>query len=236
MRIKIKLLSLALAGAFVLSNGNMALAKEYFYDEAINDLPQSTSVSLPEVIGGEDIYQRDVSKNAAILPPPFGSPQAAQPNSGTIINANTGTNYTPTVPPILYPTEQESIFFFFFSLGTLTIPALDLAVKVYEGEENLSKGVGHFADTPLWQGNVAIAGHNRGVNSYFGEIHTLNWGDKLIYSTKFGTKTYQVQTVRKIKATDFTFLKETADNRLTLITCVKNEPNYRWCVQAKEVS
>ena len=79
MRIKIKILSLALAGAFILSNGNMALAKEYFYDEAINDLPQNTSVSLPEVIGGEDIYLRDVSKNAAILPPPFGSPQAALP-------------------------------------------------------------------------------------------------------------------------------------------------------------
>ena len=120
------------------------------------------------------------------------------------------------------------------TLGILKISKLGLNVKVYEGENNLSKGVGHFTDTAVFTGNVAVAGHNRGVNSYFGEIHNLKTGDEITYTTKLGTKKYAVTSVRKINAVDFSFLQETSDNRLTLITCVKNEPNFRWCVQAIE--
>ena len=130
--------------------------------------------------------------------------------------------------------EPGSLLYADGTLGMLKVPKLGLNAKVYEGENHLEKGVGHFTDTAVFTGNVAIAGHNRGVNSYFGEIHHLKVGDEITYTTKLGTKKYAVTSVRKIIAADFSFLRETQDNRLSLITCVKNEPNFRRCVQAIE--
>lgn len=230
-----KVLAFVLAGALLAAGGNVAQAKEYFYDEALGDFPKNTSVDLPTVIGAENIYLRDVSKNTALLPPPFGSPQMLQANS-TMMNAvtNAASDITPTIPLGSNSIEPGSLLYADGTLGTLKIPKLGLNVKVYEGENNLSKGVGHFTDTAVFAGNVAIAGHNRGVNSYFGKIHNLKAGDEIIYTTKLGTKKYAVTSVRKINAADFSFLRETSDNRLTLITCVKNEPNFRWCVQTRE--
>ena len=230
-----KVLAFVLAGALLAAGGNMAQAKEYFYDEALGDFPKSTSVDLPTVIGAENIYLRDVSKNTAILPPQFGSPQMLQAN-GTAINAitNAASDITPTIPLGSNSIEPGSLLYADGTLGILKIPKLGLNVKVYEGENNLEKGVGHFTDTAVFTGNVAIAGHNRGINSYFGEIHHLKVGDEITYTTKLGTKKYAVTSVRKINAADFSFLRETSDNRLTLITCVKNEPNFRRCVQAIE--
>ena len=230
MNIKNGALILALAAALMSTNVNMAQAKEYFYDETLCDLPQSTSTELPTLIGAENIYLRNVSKNTALVPPPFGSPQMLQAN-GTMMN--TITNAT-DIPSSNNSIEPGSLLYADGTLGILKVPKLGLNVKAYEGENNLEKGVGHFTDTAVFTGNVAIAGHNRGINSYFGEIHNLKAGDEIIYSTKLGTKKYAVTSVRKINAADFSFLRETSDNRLTLITCVKNEPNFRWCVQAIE--
>ena len=235
MNIKNGALILALAAALMSTNVNMAQAKEYFYDEALGDLPKSTSTELPTVIGAENIYLRDVSKNTALLPPPFGSPQMLQASSATMnATTNATADITQTIPLGSNSIGHGSLLYADGTLGILKVPKLGLNAKVYEGENNLEKGVGHFTDTAVFTGNVAIAGHNRGVNSYFGEIHHLKAGDEIIYSTKLGTKKYAVTSVRKINAADFSFLRETQDNRLTLITCVKNEPNFRWCVQAKE--
>ena len=236
MNIKNGALILALAAALMSANVDSAQAKEYFYDEALGDLPKSTSTELPTVIGAENIYLRDVSKNTALLPPPFGSPQMLQANSGAMMSTvtNTISDITQTITPNITTTETGSLLYADGTLGILAIPKLGLNVKVYEGENNLEKGVGHFTDTAVFTGNVAIAGHNRGVNRYFGKIHSLKTRDEITYTTKLGTKKYAVTSVRKINAADFSFLRETSDNRLTLITCVKNEPNFRRCVQARE--
>lgn len=121
-------------------------------------------------------------------------------------------------------------------LGTLTIPTLDVNVKVYQGtgSATLAKGVGHFTDTSIWDGNVSLAGHNRGTNSYFGKIHTLDVGDRIALTTKLGTRTYSVTSVMKISETDNTMLAATSENCITLFTCVRNERDYRWCVRAVE--
>ena len=230
-----KVLAFVLAGALLAAGGNMAQAKEYFYDKALGDFQKNTSTELPTVIGAENIYLRDVSKNTALLPPPFGSPQMLQAN-GTMMNAvtNAASDITKAIPPNITAPEAGSLLYADGTLGMLKVPKLGLNAKVYEGENHLEKGVGHFTDTAVFTGNVAIAGHNRGVNSYFGKIHSLRTGDEIIYTTKLGTKKYAVTSVRKINAADFSFLRETSDNRLTLITCVKNEPNFRWCVQARD--
>ena len=47
-----------------------------------------------------------------------------------------------------------------------------------------------------------------------------------------GTRTYSVTSVSKISDTDTSMLEATADNCITLFTCVMNQPSYRWCVRA----
>ena len=111
-------------------------------------------------------------------------------------------------------------------------------MKVYEDEslESLAKGAGHFKSTSCWDGNIGLAGHNRGVANHFGQIHTLEEGDTISYTTKLGKRTYEVFYVGKILETDFSRLGRSSENMITLITCVRNQPELRWCVQAREVS
>ena len=70
-------------------------------------------------------------------------------------------------------------------MGTLKIPAIGLTVKVYEGTDSktLAKGAGHFEETSIWRGNIAVAAHNRGTNNHFGKIHTLELGDEITLTT-----------------------------------------------------
>ena len=121
-------------------------------------------------------------------------------------------------------------------LGTLKIPSLGVSVKVYEGTdtEALNKGAGHFTDTSIWNGNVSVAGHNRGPHGIFGTIHTLKPGAEITLTTKLGTRTYTVESVQKISAADSSDTAPTWENRLTIYTCVQNEGDYRWCVRAVE--
>ncbi|MBR0313248.1 MAG: class D sortase, partial [Oscillospiraceae bacterium] len=117
------------------------------------------------------------------------------------------------------------------------IPRLGVNVRVYEGtgSAELAKGAGHFTDTSIDLGNVCIAGHNRGANCYFGDIHTLNTGDRITLTTKLGTRTYSVTSVKKISETDNSDTAPTSENCITLFTCVRNQSEYRWCVRAVEV-
>ncbi|MCI8878213.1 MAG: class D sortase [Oscillospiraceae bacterium] len=123
------------------------------------------------------------------------------------------------------------------TLGTLEIPAIGLEVSIVQGTDSaaLAKGAGHFEDTSIWSGNICVAAHNRGTNSYFGKIHTLDIGDEITLTTKLGTRTYAVTGVEKISETDNSGTASTSDNRLTLFTCVRDEREYRWCVTAGEV-
>ena len=122
------------------------------------------------------------------------------------------------------------------SLGTLAIPSIGLTVGVYEGTDSaaLLKGAGHFENTSIWNGNVPIAGHNRGVRNDFGKIHTLKSGDIITFTTVLGTRTYAVSSVTKVDVSDTSGLASTAENCITLYTCVEDQPAYRWCVRGVE--
>ena len=124
------------------------------------------------------------------------------------------------------------------SLGTLKIPSIGLTVGVYEGTDSaaLLKGAGHFEGTSIWLGNVCLAGHNRGVRNDFGKIHTLKSGDTITFTTVLGTMTYSVSSVTKVAVTDTSGLSSTANNQITLYTCVMDQPAYRWCVKAVAAS
>ena len=124
------------------------------------------------------------------------------------------------------------------SIGTLKIPSLNINMKVWEGETNASmaKGLGHYSSTSGWDGNVGICGHNRGAKYNIGSIRNLEIGDTLTYSTVYGTRTYAVILVKTISDSDWSYLQATADNRITITTCLANQPSKRVCVQAEEVS
>ena len=123
------------------------------------------------------------------------------------------------------------------SIGTVKIPSLGITRKVWEGETttSMSKGMGHYSATSAWDGNVGVCGHNRGSSYAIGSIKNLKQGDVITYTTVYGTRTYAVSSVETIASTDWSKLQATADNRITLTTCLANTPEKRVCVQAVEV-
>ena len=168
--------------------------------------------------------------------------------STSIMSTGSSTADSSTPPQFSYttkPNESASVgftdvtedsYYSNGSLGTLKIPAIGLSVKIVQGTSSasLAKGVGHFEETSIWAGNVGLAAHNRGTNSYFGKIHTLEAGDEITLTTKQGTRTYEVTSVAKVTETDRSRLENTSENCLTLYTCVRYERDLRWCVRAVE--
>ena len=123
------------------------------------------------------------------------------------------------------------------AIGRISIPSIGVKnYYLWQGETTASmrKGLGHFAGTSVWDGNVAACGHNRGAKYVIGDIKELEKGDLITYTTSAGTRTYEVETVRKIPSNDWSYLEPTSDNRITLITCVAGDYSVRWCVQAVE--
>ncbi len=234
---------------------------------------KDTSIEVVYTADGSARKNEDVSKNAALIPPAFGSPTSYLPGSGepltpdlatgymlgegAIINGSGGITVTPpdfggipnnsasggttaipgtSIPSTGYTKVTSDLYYKDGHLATLKIPSLDVDVKVYEGtgSATLAKGAGHFEDTSIWAGNVCIAGHNRGTNGIFGNIHDLDVGDKIALTTKLGTRVYAVTSVEKIGETDSSLLVPTAENCITLFTCVRDQSAYRWCVRAVE--
>ena len=149
----------------------------------------------------------------------------------------------PSTPQITVPntpayTSVEGMAYQDGSIGTVSIPRLGISVKVWEGETttSMAKGLGHYSSTSGWAGNVGVCGHNRGAKYNIGTIKNLKQGDVITYTTIYGTRTYEVTMVKTISNTDCSYLQGTADNLLTLTTCVDNQPSQRICVQAVEKS
>ena len=120
-------------------------------------------------------------------------------------------------------------------IGSLKIEKINLNGAVKEGSTNeiLRDYIGHIEETAKYDGNVGLAAHNRGNKySYFARINELEPGDEIVYTTKYGERKYIVDTKKEILETDWSKLEGTTDNRLTLITCIKNKVNQRLCVQA----
>ena len=229
-----------------------------------------TSIEVVYTADGGAMKNEDISKNAALIPPGFGTPSADTPHTGTPLTPNLAPGYQPekssvvsgraaaVQPPAAdgslyvpgsstvtiansgsassgYTEVTDDLYYKNGSLGTLKSPAIDLTVNIYQGTDSasLQKGAGHFEDTSIWDGNVGLAAHNR--NSYFGKIHKLEPGDLITLTTRLGTRTYEVTSASKVSVTDRSSLTATADNCITLYTCVQDQPEYRWCVRGVEL-
>lgn len=236
-----------------------AYAMEYTVDSSsakeFGNPTSSTTVSI-----ADNPAAMDRSKSAALIPPGFGAPTSYLPGSGELLTPNlTGRSESlsaavPSVegvamlapemetpigsyPVTAYTAVTSDLYYSGGHLAILQIPRLGVNVKVYQGTDatQLAKGAGHFPGTSIWEGNVAVASHNRGANCYFGEIHKLAQGDIITLTTKLGTRTYAVISVIKVEETDCSMLAATTSNCITLYTCVRNESAYRWCVRAMEI-
>lgn len=120
----------------------------------------------------------------------------------------------------------------------IEIPKIGLNAHIMEGTDQdiLLKSVGHFEYTSTWNGNVCLAAHNRGyLCNFFEKIKNLKIGDEIIYYTEEGEKVYKVQINKVILATDWSYIEETENNKITLITCEENRSEYRRCVQAVQI-
>ena len=214
------------------------------------DTPGTGSLLTPNLSGvapmqlGSDKYTWNGSSaensltapgNTAIVMPPSVNGTVSSGTSGSTSNGTSGSNSNFSVTSKKNVTAAD-LLCDDGSIGTLKIPAIDVSVKVYDGttDANMKKGATHFTETSYWDGNVAFAAHNR--SSYFGKIYKLESGDTITYTTKIGTRKYQVTSVYKIDDDDTSCLNHSTENRLTLVTCVENQSAYRWCVIAKQIS
>lgn len=119
----------------------------------------------------------------------------------------------------------------------LKIPRIFLEAEISEGtsKEVMDVAIGHFEESSKTTGNVCLAAHNRGYPvNYFQNLKLLKKGDTIYYRYKEFTKEYVVTENNIIEDTDWTYLEETGENTITLITCIENEPEYRRCVRGIE--
>ena len=262
---RVSLLALSLCGLLILPAG--ALGYTISAPEGPS-LGPPTSVEPVVTADGGARQNEDVSKDAALVPPGFGTPTSYLPGSGAhltpdlapgaqaVLSIPVQGSLPAQTPPAVsgasmaQPSSQvtvtwsgdrvtevtEELFYSGGHLGTLEIPALDREIRVYEGTGTaaLRKGAGHFEETSIWSGNVALAGHNRGAHDHFNGIWDLEPGDELIYTTKLGARTYEVVSVEQVGVLDRSGLAASREDRLTLYTCVAGEPDLRWCVKAVE--
>ncbi|MBM7605610.1 sortase A [Metabacillus crassostreae] len=105
-------------------------------------------------------------------------------------------------------------------IGTLIIPKLDASLPIYHGtdEDELEKGVGHFAQSvlPGKEDNSVLSGHRDTVFRRLGEVGV---GDLLTVETTSGTFTYKVRKVRIVDKDDRTVIVPKPKATLTLSTC-----------------
>lgn len=117
----------------------------------------------------------------------------------------------------------------------IEIPRINLVAPIAEGTSAniMNEYVGHFEETPKNKGNIGLAAHNRGYKvNYFQNLKLLQKGDLIIYTYNGEISKYSVNELGIIKDTDWSKLESSSQDKLTLITCLEDEPEYRRYIQA----
>lgn len=121
-------------------------------------------------------------------------------------------------------------------LGYLTIQSIGMnKFPVKDGADlaTIKTGIGHFSETPIWKGNVALCAHNRDYKYDFRNLKNIKKGDTITYETRFGTRTYKVTVIKPIEETDWSdIVTRDEQNKLTMVTCIESQPTKRLLVQA----
>jgi LPXTG-site transpeptidase (sortase) family protein len=105
-------------------------------------------------------------------------------------------------------------------LTRVSIPKINLDVIVVEGTNHkaLRVGPGHLKQTPApgELGNSVISAHR---DTFFRHIYELAKGDEIQVRRNGRTYTFEVTGKKIVQPNDVSILNNTADARLTLITC-----------------
>ena len=141
----------------------------------------------------------------------------------------TNENTEISTDELMLKMDDESV------IGVIKIEKIDFEGLIYDGTslDVLEKGVGHFENSPYYDGNVCLAAHNS--NKFWAKLYTLEIGDEIEYISFLGTRRYEVAEMTEILEDEWTKVENSNENMITLITCVKGRPELRLCVQAKEI-
>lgn len=105
----------------------------------------------------------------------------------------------------------------------IQIPAIDVDAPVVQGDswEQLKKGVGQQVGTPDpgKSGNIVLSGHNDVYGEVFRYLDRLSPGDIVILFTSQRQYTYVVTGTQMVEPTAVEVMAQTADARMTLISC-----------------
>lgn len=105
-------------------------------------------------------------------------------------------------------------------IGELYIPKLKAKLPIFHGtnEDELEKGVGHFAESvlPGENDNSVLSGHR---DTVFRKLGQVGEGDLLIVRTSAGEFTYKVNKVRIVDEDDRTVIVPKPRATLTVSTC-----------------
>jgi sortase A len=141
-------------------------------------------------------------------------PDSAPPTTTT-------TPALPTAKPIAADGE---------AVARLEIPRIGLNRIVVEGAtaDDLTKGPGHFTETPLpgQLGNAAIAGHRTTHLAPFFDIDKLQPGDEIIVTTLNGRYVYHVTGTEIVAPEDYAVVIPTTDVTKANLTLVSCTPRY----------
>ena len=135
---------------------------------------------------------------------------------------------TTTAAPVLAPAkpipEEDK------AVARLEIPRMGLNRIVVEGAtaDALTKGPGHFPETPLpgQLGNAAIAGHRTTHLHPFFDIDKLQPGDQIFVTTFNGRYVYQVTGTEVVDPSDYADVIPTTDVTKATLTLVSCTPRY----------
>ena len=106
-------------------------------------------------------------------------------------------------------------------IARLTVPRLGVDELVLEGANGrtLAFGPGHLTGTPLpgAPGNAVVSGHR---DTHFAFLRRLRAGDAILVETRDGRRqSYLVESSHVVDRAQLAVAADTADTRLTLVTC-----------------
>lgn len=262
MRLNKIVLCAALLGSVAFCFTPQALALEYHYEANLYDehfyTPTSSNHTLDldsadDSVGAIFVPSDSMSTDAAADTPREGSPiipvgayidpwgysVEKQIETDETLNGLAGLafNRLEAAEGSASYTENSLLTYTNGHFGAVSIGTRGLFAYVYPGAtyDSMRKGAGHVDGTSVWNGNIALCGHNRGSWPYFGNLKYTQTGDVITYKTSLGTRTYRVTFAGRILVTDTAVLNPTAINQITLLTCIANEPAYRFCVIGQEM-
>jgi sortase A len=153
-------------------------------------------------------------------------PPTTEPTNSTVPAAvSTTTTTLAPVVPVAQPLPADGE-----ALARLEIPRMGLNRIVVEGAtaDDLKKGPGHFAETPLpgQLGNAAIAGHRTTHLHPFLDIDKLQPGDEIIATTLNGRYVYHVTATEVVNPDDYAAVIPTTDPTKATLTLVSCTPKY----------